>query len=319
MRNSRFWRLLACSFFVVLLPLLALTAQESKQQPAQPPATPVQPTNSRLSNSIATPPEIEYLQDLAAQLFRHADKVGCKKGGCSILVMNFVLPDGLTSRYGMQLADELSSEIAKQQKSVRMIDRTLLQSALERERIPPQLQDSVPVVRWLAKGLNADVTLVGTTRNINKNVVQLSARLLSVKDEKRIGPSVEVNLSVNDKTADLAPMESLPTLPPIAVRQNLEKISDLRASGVSRPSCFYMPSPIYTDEARKANFSGIIIEEGIIHLDGSVTPTRLVKGAPFGLNETALSSMATWKCHPATYNGKPVSALVTFEVNFRRY
>jgi TonB family protein len=233
--------------------------------------------------------------------------------------MNFVLPDGNTSRYSMQLADELSSEIAKQEKSVQVIDRTLLQNLLQSDRIPARLQSSEPVARWIARGLNANVVLIGTTKRVEKNLVQLSAHFLSVKDEKRIGPSAEVNLSVDDAVVDLYPTYGYPDLQPITVTPKGENLRRAGVNGASMPSCFYMPSPPMTDDARKAKFSGIVLVEGVVDTDGAVRGPRIVVGAPYGLNASALSTMATWKCHPATYEGKPVPVLVPFEVNFRMY
>jgi hypothetical protein len=40
--------------------------------------------------------------------FLYAEAVGCAAKDCKIFVANFVLPDGNTSKYGMQLADALS-------------------------------------------------------------------------------------------------------------------------------------------------------------------------------------------------------------------
>jgi TonB family protein len=310
MRNRQLWQFFAISLPIGLASLSPISAQESAQQPS----------DSRPSATATAPPGIAPLRDLATQLFHHADKAKCHKGDCTILVMNFVLPDGNTSRYSMQLADELSSEMAKLQKSQRMIDRTLLQSALERQRIPAQLQNSGPVARWLARGLNADVVLVGTTKRIGKNAIELSAHFLNVKDEKRVGPSADVNLSVDDVVVDLYPTNGLPTLQPITATVEGEKVhTDTRAKGMSAPYCSYMPNPSYTNEAREAKFSGVILTQAIVDTDGAVTQTRIVTGAPYGLNASALRIMATWKCRPATYEGRPVPTLVSFEVNFRIY
>jgi len=281
------------------------------------PAAPGLRVGSLPSKPSSAPREIETLQDLATRLLHHADDAGCIKGDCSILVMNFVLPDGNTSRYGMQVADQLSSEMAKQEKSVQVIDRALLQNLLQRDRIPARLQSSEPVARWMGKGLNATVVLVGTTKRIGKNVVQVSARFLSVKDENRIGPSAEVNVAVDDVVVDLYPTNGLPNLQPITVTPSGENLRRAGVSSVSMPSCFYMPNPPYTEEARKGKFSGAILVEGIIDIDGTMKGTRIVMGAPYGLNASALSSMATWKCRAATYEGKPVPVLISFEVNFR--
>jgi TonB family protein len=234
--------------------------------------------------------------------------------------MNFVLPDGFTSRYCMHLADELSSEIGNQQKSVRMIDRALLQTVLERERISSQLQNEEPVARWLGKKLNATTVLVGSTKRDERGSLQLSTQLLSVTDGKHSGLTANVSFLANEETADLKPTDGLPALPPITATSDGEKIYKAnRGNGMSPPSCFYVPSPSYTDEARKAKFSGTILVEGIINADGTLEPVRVVRGAPFGLNGAAFSSMTTWKCRAATYGGKPVPTLVSFEVNFHIY
>jgi len=231
--------------------------------------------------------------------------------------MNFVLPDGNTSRYSMQFADGLSAEIAKQENSIKVIDRSLLQGLLQRDRIPSWLQNSEPIARWLGKESNANIVLVGTTKRIRKNTVQLSVRLVSVKDENRIGPSAEANLSVDDVIVDLYPTSGLPTLPTITTTPNGENLRRAGVNGVSSPSCFYMPNPPYTGEAQSAKFAGVILLEGIVDTNGAVKEPRIVVGAPYGLDESAIKSMYTWKCHPATFSGKPVPVLVSFEVNFR--
>ncbi len=233
--------------------------------------------------------------------------------------MNFVLPGGQTSRFSTQSADELSLEIAKQARSAQVIDRALLQNLLQRDRIPSRLQNSEPVARWLARELRANVVLIGTTKRVGKNAVQLSAHFLSVKNEKRIGPSVEVNLTVDDVVVDLYPTNGLPTLQPIAATPDGENLLRAGVNGVSSPSCYRMPNPSYTEEARETKFSGVILVEGMVDTDGSVKQSRIVVGAPYGLNASALRTMATWKCHPATYDGKPVPTIVSFEVNFRLY
>ena len=318
MRKPRVWQFQAFFLFLALSLLPSISAHESKQPPPQAPTTTLQPTDSQSTALAAAPTGAAPLQELAARLLHHADQAGCHKRDCTILVMNFVLPDGNTSRYSMQLADELSSEMAQQDKSAQVIDRSLLQGLLQRERIPSQLQNSEPVARWLAKELHANVALIGTTKRIARNEVQLSARFLSVKDEKKIGPSAEVNLSVDDVVVDLYPTNGLPTLQPITTSRG-ETLRKPGLKGVNSPSCSYMPNPSYTDEARTGKFSGVILVEAVIDTDGSVNQQRIVRGAPYGLNNSALRIMATWKCHPATYDGKPVPTLVSFEVNFRLY
>ena len=145
MRNPHLWHLQVISLFLALTLLLSISAQESKQPPPQAPPTTLQPTDSRAPALAAAPTEAAPLQELAARLLQHANDVGCQDSDCTILVMNFVLPDGNTSRYSMQFADGLSAEIAKQENSIKVIDRSLLQGLLQRDRIPSWLQNSEPI------------------------------------------------------------------------------------------------------------------------------------------------------------------------------
>ena len=91
-------------------------------------------------------------------------------------------------------------------------------------------------------------------------------------------------------------------------------------NGVGLPSCFYMPNPPYSDEARKAKYSGVVLVEAVITVDGRVTNPRVIKSPGLGLDESTTNTMRTWRCKPVTGpNGKPVPVLVPFEVTFRLY
>jgi len=91
-------------------------------------------------------------------------------------------------------------------------------------------------------------------------------------------------------------------------------------NGVGLPSCFYMPNPPYSDEARKAKYSGTVLVEAIVTVDGRVTNPRVIKSPGLGLDETTVNTLRTWRCKPANGpNGKPVPVQVPFEVTFRLY
>jgi TonB family protein len=91
-------------------------------------------------------------------------------------------------------------------------------------------------------------------------------------------------------------------------------------NGVSHPSCSYMPNPPYSEEARKAKYSGVVLVDAVISADGKVTLPRVVKSPGLGLNETTVQTMQTWRCQAALGPGRrPVPTRVTFEVNFRLY
>ena len=91
-------------------------------------------------------------------------------------------------------------------------------------------------------------------------------------------------------------------------------------NGVGLPSCFYMPNPPYSDEARKAKYSGTVLVEAIVTVDGRVTNPRVLKSPGLGLDESTINTLRTWRCKPANGpNGKPVNVQVPFEVTFRLY
>jgi periplasmic protein TonB len=91
-------------------------------------------------------------------------------------------------------------------------------------------------------------------------------------------------------------------------------------NGVGSPTCFYMPNPPYSEEARKAKYSGVVNVEAVITVDGRVTNMRVEKSPGLGLDETTVQTMRTWRCKPAVGpGGRPVATLVQFEVNFRLY
>jgi periplasmic protein TonB len=91
-------------------------------------------------------------------------------------------------------------------------------------------------------------------------------------------------------------------------------------AGVGTPSCFYMPNPPYSEEARKAKYSGVVLVDAIVNLDGHLSNMKLIKSPGLGLDENTINTMKTWRCKPATgAAGKPVPTIVTFEVSFRLY
>lgn len=312
--------LLACALFgsAVCRPVVA-------QQPTQAPPfrvpNPIDLNFPAISKTDSTPPEIEHLPDLAARLLHHAADAGCHKDDCTILVTDFVFPDGATFPNGIQWADDLSSLFADE-KPIRLVDRVQFKDFLNQERISAKLQNSEPTARWLGKKFNATVVLVGQAKMIKEDVVQLSARFVSVSDANLIGPSSEVNLEIKATTGDFSPLSGLPSppsLPPFPDTVNGEKVYPAGVNGVGIPSCYHMPNPSYTEAAREAGFSGIVTAEGVVGSDGLVRAVRIVNGAPFGIDEAVIKTMGTWKCKPAVLDGKPVATVVPFETNFRLF
>ena len=92
----------------------------------------------------------------------------------------------------------------------------------------------------------------------------------------------------------------------------------LRVGGdVKAPILVNRVEPIYTDEARKARISGIVIVEAIIDTNGRVRDVRILKPLPFGLDQAAVDAVKQWEFKPGTLNGVPVSVIFNLTVNFK--
>jgi periplasmic protein TonB len=92
----------------------------------------------------------------------------------------------------------------------------------------------------------------------------------------------------------------------------------LRVGGdVKAPVAIDRADPLYTEGARKARISGIVILEAIIDKQGNVDNVRVIKGLPLGLSEEAERAVKKWRFRPGTLNGQPVATIFNLTVNFK--
>jgi len=230
---------------VLLSRAVSQSAYPQQPKPADPQASkpPRLILKSTPSNSAgdSAPLKIEQLTDLASRLLHYTGDAGCQEDNCKVLVTDFVFPDGATIPNGIQWADELSLLFADQKNSIQVIDRSLFKDFWEKARISAKLQNSEPVVRWMARRFEATVVLVGQASMITDDVVQLSARFLNASDENLISPSAEVNLRLTITSADFSPITQflVPSiLPPFPDTIDGEKVYHAGTQGVSVPSCY---------------------------------------------------------------------------------
>jgi len=94
----------------------------------------------------------------------------------------------------------------------------------------------------------------------------------------------------------------------------------IAGNGVTQPIPIYQPLPAYTEEARKARTEGVVVLQAIIRANGTVDSFRVIKGLGYGLDESAINTIATkWKFKPGTFRGVPVDVQANIEVTFRLY
>ncbi len=86
---------------------------------------------------------------------------------------------------------------------------------------------------------------------------------------------------------------------------------------VTAPIAIYQPDPQYSEEARKAKYSGVVTVEIIVDTQGNVRDAQVIKPVGLGLDEKALEAVRAWKFKPGLRNGVPVATRVLVEVSFR--
>src|SRR4029077_405601 len=123
-----------------------------------------QPKNSSVREPLKKPtplPEtVADLPALAVSIAAHTVASDCKPKSCTVLVPDFLFPDGNTSAYGMRLADALSRELTNKEYKLRVIDRSLLKSFLAKERVPAE-PDHRAVIHWISDALDARFVVFG--------------------------------------------------------------------------------------------------------------------------------------------------------------
>jgi TonB family protein len=86
---------------------------------------------------------------------------------------------------------------------------------------------------------------------------------------------------------------------------------------VSQPVPILKIEPEYSEEARKAKYSGTVVLSVIIDANGNTRDIHVVRPLGLGLDEKAIEAVARWRFRPAMRNGHAVAVQAQVEVNFR--
>jgi TonB family protein len=87
--------------------------------------------------------------------------------------------------------------------------------------------------------------------------------------------------------------------------------------GVSAPTVLFKVDPEYSEEARKAKYSGTVLISLIVDTSGKAQNVKVVRSLGLGLDEKAMEAVYKWKFKPGMKGGQPVAVQATIEVNFR--
>jgi protein TonB len=86
---------------------------------------------------------------------------------------------------------------------------------------------------------------------------------------------------------------------------------------VKAPLLVTQVEPEFSEEARKAKFSGNVQVYLIVDQHGNPTHVRAIRGVGMGLDEKAVEAVKQYKFKPATQNGKPVEVEMYVDVGFQ--
>ncbi len=87
--------------------------------------------------------------------------------------------------------------------------------------------------------------------------------------------------------------------------------------GVSAPRLTRKVEPEYSEEARKAKYSGVVVLAVEVWPDGKAHNVRVVRSLGLGLDEKAIEAVQAWEFVPGRKDGAPVKVAAQIEVNFR--
>jgi TonB family protein len=85
---------------------------------------------------------------------------------------------------------------------------------------------------------------------------------------------------------------------------------------IKKPIVIYTVEPEYSQQARRAKFSGNVQVYLWVDKDGHPSHVRVVKGVGMGLDEKAVESVRQYKFKPATLDGKPVTVDLYIDISF---
>jgi TonB family protein len=87
--------------------------------------------------------------------------------------------------------------------------------------------------------------------------------------------------------------------------------------GVSQPAVIFKVDPEYSEEARKAKYSGTVTLAVVVDAEGKARDIHVIKSLGMGLDEKAIEAVEKWKFKPGMKGGQAVNVRATIEVNFR--
>ena len=85
---------------------------------------------------------------------------------------------------------------------------------------------------------------------------------------------------------------------------------------ITPPQLIYKVEPEFSEEARKAKYSGIVELAIEVDTNGHARAFRVLRSPGLGLDQKAIEAVTQWRFKPGYQDGKPVVTTATIEVTF---
>ena len=86
---------------------------------------------------------------------------------------------------------------------------------------------------------------------------------------------------------------------------------------VSAPTLIFKTEPEYSEEARKAKYSGSVLLSIVVDANGLPRDIKVVRPLGLGLDEKAIEAVMKWRFRPGMKGGRAVPVQAQVEVSFR--
>jgi len=86
---------------------------------------------------------------------------------------------------------------------------------------------------------------------------------------------------------------------------------------ISAPQLISKVEPEFSEEARKAKYSGVVVLQIEVDTNGKARGVRVIQSPGLGLDKKAVDAVLQWRFKPGYQDGRPVVTAATVEVNFR--
>ena len=89
--------------------------------------------------------------------------------------------------------------------------------------------------------------------------------------------------------------------------------------GLTPPRVIFHKDPNFSEQARRAKYSGTAMLSLTVDQNGESRNVRIVRPLGMGLDQNAVETISTWRFDPARKDGEPVEMRLMVEVDFHLY